>query len=165
MRMGKHRTFARTWASQTDLGKRFGMSAIAVGKVLIDNGLKDPATKRATDTALRDGWCVSTPLKTGEPHYMWHVEKVKQLLSKGHTPLSKAEQMANDLIATIKAAERDIEEGDDKLGYLALECAFDGVPKDLKEEVGRHLRRKGYGNYADGWLKCAPARKAGTHVL
>lgn len=162
--MGKHRKFARTWASQTDLGKRFGMSAIAVGKVLIDNGLKDPATKRATETALRDGWCVSTPLKTGEPHYMWHIDKVKQLLSKDHTPLSKAEQMANDLVATIKSAEQDIDEGDDKIGYLALECAFDEVPRDLKEEVGRHLRRKGYGDYADGWLKCEPTPKAGAHA-
>lgn len=164
MQMGKHRKFARTWASQTDLGKRFGLSAIAVGKVLIDNGLKDPATKRATDTAMRDGWCVSTPLKTGEPHYMWHIDKVKQLLSQDHKPISKAEQIANALIATIKLAERDLDAGDDKLGYLSLECAFDEVPGDLKEEVGRHLHRKGYGNYADGWLKCEPARKASAHA-
>lgn len=153
-----HKKFAQTWASQTDIGKKFGLSAVAVGKLLLASGLRDPATKLATPRALEEGWCVATPLKTGELHYMWHIEKVRTLLKEqGQVQLCREEMMANELIQTVKSANRYLESGDDKLGYLMLESAFGEVPKGMRQAVGQWLSKKGYAQYAEGWLGVSKA--------
>lgn len=46
--------WSKLWSNQTDLGKKFGISAIAVGKILVEAELKDPITKRATKKALSE---------------------------------------------------------------------------------------------------------------
>jgi len=45
--MPKKKKFTQIWSNQTDLGKKFGISAVAVGKILIQHELKDPQTKQA----------------------------------------------------------------------------------------------------------------------
>ena len=76
----KKKKFDQVWKSQTDLGKKSGASAVAVGKILIENGLKDPVTKQATQKALDEGYAVSTPMRNGKPHYMWNAQKVKPMI-------------------------------------------------------------------------------------
>jgi hypothetical protein len=49
--MSKEKKFNQIWSNQTNLGKRFGLSAIAVGKILVKEGLKDQKTKSATEKA------------------------------------------------------------------------------------------------------------------
>ena len=68
--MSKEKKFDQIWSNQTDLGKRFGLSAIAVGKLLVEEGLKDQKTKLATEKALNEGYAKSTPLKDGTPYFM-----------------------------------------------------------------------------------------------
>lgn len=145
----KRNNFRNTWASQSEIGKRFGISAIALGKILIAQGLRDQKGI-ATEKALADDWCKSTPLKTGEPFFMWHIEKVSELIkSNGSRPLSPAEITANEVISMIKSAEKEIDNGNDKIGYLTLDFAFQEIPGNQKEKVYAILKQKGYEQYLE----------------
>ncbi len=146
----KRKKFSQIWASQTDIGNHFGLSAIAVGKILTAHGFRDPDTRLATTEALESGWCAATPLKTGVMHYMWNIDKVRKLLeTEGVSRLSPEERLANDVIATIRAAEHEADEGNDKLGYLMLTGMFDGIPKSLRPAVAQVLVAKGFSEYVN----------------
>jgi hypothetical protein len=131
----KKEKFGQIWSNQTNLGKHFGLSAIAVGKVLIEHGLKDPETKLATEKALSEGFARSTPLKSGIPYFMWNIEKISSLLSKDHEKLSGVEYYATEVRKILCDAQSELEHGNDKIGYLMADTAFDNVPKNLRQEV------------------------------
>lgn len=76
-----HRKFCQTWCTQTQLGQKYGLTAIEVGKILISYGLKDPTTGYATQEAIDDGYAKSTPLNDGTPFYMWSRSKLAKLFS------------------------------------------------------------------------------------
>lgn len=83
---GKRERFSQTWVTQTQLGRRFNLSARAVGQLLVDLGLRtyDAAqgqyvpSQRAVDEQL----CVSTPLKDGTPFFMWNKRKVTEMIEQ-----------------------------------------------------------------------------------
>jgi hypothetical protein len=52
--MSKEKTFNQIGSNQTNLGKRFGLSAIAVGKLLVGECMKDQKTKSATEKAINE---------------------------------------------------------------------------------------------------------------
>jgi hypothetical protein len=108
--MEKKKKFNQIWSNQTNLGNKFRLSAIAIGKLLIDNRLKDKKTKMATTKAIDEGYAKDTPLKDGTPYFMWNIE-------------------------TVREAERLDREGQDKLAYMIYDSAYDDVPKDIREEV------------------------------
>ena len=66
--MGKkgRQTFTDVWANQTNLGKQFGLSPIAMGKKLKELKLRGE-DGNPTAQALCQGYCTSTPLKDGTP--------------------------------------------------------------------------------------------------
>lgn len=141
--MGK---FQETWATQSEIGKKFGISAVAVGKILLENGLRDSNSKLPTQKALSENWYVETPLKDGTPHYMWDIKKIEGLLiSAGINPREKHEIFTCVLIKKIKASNRLLDRGDDRLGFNSLEEAFMKVPEDLKVKVIENLTAEGYG--------------------
>lgn len=123
------------WSNQTELGKKFGISAIAVGKLLIEAGLKDPTTKLATNKALDEEFAKSTPLKDGTPYFMWNIDKVRTLISKDHQPLSKVDYWVKEVEKMLKQAEQMCNEGNDKLGFMLADSVYNEVPKDIKQEV------------------------------
>ncbi len=138
--MGKRSSFANTWVNQTNLGKHFGMSAIAVGKKLAELGLKG-ADKQPTELALSEGFCRSTPLKDGTPFFLWNKKKVAELLrSSGLQQLSSAEaevyETARALIAAAKEAD---ETGTDKLFFFMV----DEIPSSQYAGVNRWLEKLG----------------------
>jgi hypothetical protein len=150
----KKKKFSQIWASQTNIGKQYGISGIAVGKILIEHGLRDPVTKIATEISLSEGWCTATPMKDGILHYMWNIEKVCAILvNKEVKKITMSEKIANEIVLTIKSANRSIDHGGDKFGFWALELAFDQVPKKMTSEVATELTKKGYKEYVDGWMK------------
>jgi hypothetical protein len=122
------------WSNQTKLGKSFGLSAIAIGKLLVEEGLKDSKTKLATEKAISEGYAKSTPLKDGTPYFMWNIEKVRPLITKDHKPLSKVEYWVNDVRETVRESERLDREGH-KLAYIIYDSAYDDVPENIREEV------------------------------
>ena len=80
--MSGNRKFAKTWGNQTDIGRHFNMSAIALGKFLTAQGLRDPSTKLATDRAIAEGYAMATPLRDGTPFFMWNRSRIGDLLRK-----------------------------------------------------------------------------------
>jgi hypothetical protein len=136
--MGKNKgkkKFTSTWSNQTDLGKELGLSAIAVGKLLIEAGLKDSSTKLATEKALKEGYAKSTLLKDGTPYFMWNIEKVRPLISKDHKQLSKVDYWVNEVLEIGRETNRLADDGQDKLACIMIDCAFDDVPEDIVGEV------------------------------
>lgn len=133
--MNERKKFTHLWSSQTNLGKKFGLSAIAIGQLLINDGLKDPKTKLATEKAISGGYAKSTPLKDGTPYFMWNIEKVRPLIEKNHQPLSNIECWVNEVRKTIREAEQLDREGKDKLAYMIYDSAYDNVPKNIRERV------------------------------
>lgn len=131
----KPKKFSQVWSNQTELGKKFGISAIAVGKLLIEAGLKDPATKLASQKALDEEYAKSTPLKDGTPYFMWNIDKVRGLIAKEHQPLSKVDYWVKEVQKMLKQAEKMCNEGNDKLGFMLADSVYDDVPKDIKQEV------------------------------
>lgn len=126
--------FAARWASQTQLGRPYGLSAIAVGKRLSDAGLRDPDTKRPTPKALDEGWAIATPLRDGREHYMWSREKAKALFDPRER-LSPAERHAEDIRAARRQAARLEAEGQFKLADLTIDHAWESVPAQVRPVV------------------------------
>ena len=118
--MEKKKKFNQIWSNQTNLGKKFGLSAIAIGKLLIEEGLKDQKTRSATKKAIDEGYAKDTPLKDGTPYFMWNIEKVRPLIAKDHKKLSKVEFWVSEVKETVREAEKLDREGLDKV---------DAVPK------------------------------------
>jgi hypothetical protein len=143
--MSKHRNkppkFRDTWANQTTIGKRFGLSAVAVGNLLKAAGLKDPVTGDATPRALAEGFAVATPLQDGEAFFLWHAEKVGALIGARHEPLSKVESWVREIEADLKRIDAAWDAGDDKAASIMLDLLYDGVPQDIKAEVEAEINR------------------------
>lgn len=127
--------FRDMWTNQTELGKRFGISAIKVGKILIQHGLKDPNTKDATKKALEEQYAQFTPLKDGTHHYLWNIQKLQTLLGETQVPLDEVAYWVNEVKRILKEADRLAEEGQDKLAYLAYDFVYDEVPKHIRKKV------------------------------
>jgi len=135
--MGKHKgkqKFSSTWVTQTQLGEHFSMTAREIGQKLVELGLriynKDQRQYVPTQQALAEGLCTSTPLKNGTPFYMWHKGKVSKLLQEKTQvkPLSDEDVEHRETALYLLQAEKDAEEGYDKVYYLL----FDSIsPKDL----------------------------------
>lgn len=149
--METKKKFNQIWSNQTNLGKRFGLSAIAVGKLFVEVGLKDSKTKLATKKAIDEGYAKDTPLKDGTPYFMWNIEKVRPLIEEDHTPLSKLEYWVNEVRTIRKEANQQYKNAVHKIEEdFAIEMyneAFDEVPKDIREEV-RSIIEKQDTNYA-----------------
>ena len=131
----KRKKFKDKWKNQTELGKLFGISSIKIGKILIKEGLKDQKTKKATEKALNEEYAISTPLKDGTLFYLWNLKKCKKLISTEYKPINKIDYYFNEVKKIIKEANKLIDEGSDKLGYMMWECAYDDIPKSIKEQV------------------------------
>jgi hypothetical protein len=97
--MGKkgRQKFADVWANQTNLGKQFGLSAIAMGKKLKELGLRSE-DGNPTAQAICQGYCTSTPLKDGTPFFMWNRQQVEELMQEqGYQRLDPQEVKAREL--------------------------------------------------------------------
>lgn len=138
--MGKQSTFANTWVNQTNLGKHFGMSAVAVGKQLTELGLRGP-DKQPTERALTEGFCRSTPLKDGTPFFMWNKKKVSELLrSAGVQQLSSADAEAYETARSVIALDKEADEtGIDKLYWFFI----DEIKQSEYPAINRQLEKLG----------------------
>ena len=132
--MGK-KSFAKTYTNLTELGKQFGLSAVAIGKKLKEMGVRQ--TDGTPDPrALEDGTAKFTPLADGTPHYMWNGRKVAELIE--YTGLQrlpqdevKAKELADNWIRTL----RDIDEAVHK---IEVESAF-----EEQRDIRRGARKAG----------------------
>lgn len=129
----KKKKFKDIWGNQGELGRRFGISAVAVGKILKAAGLKEGS--HTTERAIKEGYARPTPLKNGKPFYMWHLQKTTSLISQTHTPYTKLERCIAETKETVEYAHKLLDEGNDKIGYMILDDLYIDVPKALRPAV------------------------------
>ena len=127
--------FNQIWINQTGLGKKFGLSAVQVGQILIEHELKDPKSGQATQKAVEGGYAKSTTLKNGVLFFMWNLHKTKDLISKKHTLLSEVDYWVNEVKKSLLEADRLLKEGQDKLAYLIADHIYEEVPQKIRTEV------------------------------
>ena len=73
---------------------------------------------------------------------MWNIDKTKHVLGQHHRKLDEIERRAFDVIKTIKAIDRLIDEGDDKLARLTEECLYDDVPARILDQVRAEVTKQ-----------------------
>jgi len=117
----KHPRFRDLWVNQTELGRHFGMSAVAIGKKLQEVRLRTEQ-KEPSERAKNEGYCRFTPMKDGTPFYLWNKDKVAALLREsGMSQLSEREVEARNTATMLIDLDRQAEEtGMDKLLYFAI---------------------------------------------
>jgi hypothetical protein len=136
--MGRRNKFAREWGNQTDIGRHFGMSAIALGKYLTAKGLRDPLTKTATEKALAEGYAKSTPLRDGTPFAMWNRAKIGSLLTQsGKQQVPPLDYHSKRVFDELREYLRPTDDG--KLDSLIWQC-LDETFKDLLEDAPAKIR-------------------------
>lgn len=140
----KKNKWAKTWVSQTDIGHYYGLSAIKVGRVLAELGLKDKAG--ATQRAIDGGFAVSSPLADGTQHWRWHKAKVLRAFDEhGLDRVSKQDQAASRLkkeAATLFNQHKpDLAEGFDKFFWIEVACIREEGNDALADEVEACYRR------------------------
>jgi hypothetical protein len=115
------KNFKQTYTNLTDLGKQFGLSAVAIGKKLKELGLRQ-ADGTPDPRALEDGTAKFTPLADGTPHYMWNRHKVAELVEyAGLQRLPKNEvqvrELADAWIRTLRQLDESVHGFEDDLAY------------------------------------------------
>jgi hypothetical protein len=130
--MGKkgQQKFTDVWANQTNLGKQFGLSAVAMGKKLKDLNLRDE-DGNPTAEALCQGYCTPTPLKDGTPFFMWNRQQVEELMqAHGYQRLDPQEVRARELAESWVHVHEQWQE------------AIYGVEEELLMEEARDIKKE-----------------------
>ena len=135
--MGKkgRQKFTDVWANQTNLGKQFGLTAIAMGKELKELRLRGE-DGNPTEQALSEGYCTSTPLKDGTPFFMWNRQKIEELMrAHGYQRLDPQEVKARELADSWVRVHKQWQE------------AIYGVEEELlieeAQDIKKEARRRG----------------------
>ena len=124
--------FKDTWGNLGNVGASFGLSGLKVGIMLKDLGVRQQ-DGAPHPQALEEGVAIATPLKNGQSYYMWHKNKVVELLQKtGIEQLSMESKeiyvFCQELSRTVQAAERKR-----NIFSFALDHANDAVIAKLKK--------------------------------
>lgn len=127
--------FNQKWTNQTELGEQFGLSAINIGKIMVEHGLKDPKSNQATSKAIQEGYAKSTPLKNGSSFFMWDRRKLKALISQKHAPVSTVDFWAHKVRSCLLEANKLMEDGQDKMASLMIDYMYEEVPENIRKEV------------------------------
>ncbi len=132
-------TTTKKWGTQTWIGKRFGLSAVVVGRILTTAGLKQGP--EATSKAVLTGHakrCYTSDLR---PYWMWDMDAVGEvvevaLVHHGGPPIEKLIKQVGEML---KDADAHRAEGNDVIADLLEEEAYAGVPPGLARVVRRRL--------------------------
>lgn len=147
--MGKkgHQKFTDVWANQTNLGKQFGLSSIAMGKKLKELGLRGE-DGNPTRQALSEDYCTSTPLKDGTPFFMWNRQKIEELMrTHGHQRLDPQEVKARELADSWVRVHKQWQEAiygveEELLIEEAKDIEKEARRRDLTERINALLRER-----------------------
>jgi hypothetical protein len=122
--------FTDIWANQTNLGKQFGLSPIAMGKKLKELKLRGE-DGNPTAQAICQGYCTPTPLKDGTPFFMWNRQQVEELLqAHGYQRLDPQEAKARELAESWVQVHKQWQK------------AIYGVEEELLMEEARDIKKE-----------------------
>ncbi|BDA75753.1 hypothetical protein CAL7716_099190 [Calothrix sp. PCC 7716] len=140
------KNFRSEWRTLTELGAEFGKSAIAFGKILKENGLRDA---EGLPTEAANGLFQKIEPNQGKPYYLWnHQEVVNFLQSKGINPVNNAADALKDTEARKLAREyieaQKLDDEGSKLGYMMLCEMVDDIKKIGLDRFNIALKAVGY---------------------
>lgn len=121
--------FRDRYKSLTEIGRALGMTARELGAKLKEMGLRD-ADGAPAAIAIDQGLAVSTPIRSGAPHYMWDKQQLTERLRKnGVTPDPEARdalhlrESVSEILRLIRSEEFEMGGG---FAYkVAMEVLFD----------------------------------------
>lgn len=122
---------SNTFIYQSDFGIIFGISSIAVGKILMKHGLKKG--RLPTSKAKNNGY-----VKLDNGIYVWNTHKTKKIIYKYHKELDEEEKHTNCLRKIITNAYRLINSNDPnkmRTGETLLATRYFGIPTRVIEKI------------------------------
>ncbi len=140
------KNFRSEWRTLTELGAEFGKSAIAFGKILKENGLRDA---EGTPTEAANGLFQKIEPNQGKLYYLWnHKGVVSFLQSKGISPVNNASDPLKDTEARKLARQyleaQKLDDEGSKLGYMMF-CEMVGdIRKIGLDRFNTALKAVGY---------------------
>jgi len=145
----KKQSFRTQWRTLTEIGQEFGVSAIKLGKLLKEHGLRE-ADGTPTSLAFEGAYVERIEPKDGKVYFLWHGRKVSEyLVAKGipKTGISTAE--ASKLTAARKLARDYLEalrldEEGSKLGYWIMCEMVNDIKKVGLDSFNQALKSLGY---------------------
>lgn len=137
--------FKKIWKTQTELGQQFGISAIAVGKILKKHHLKNEENI-PTNKAIEEQYVHTVEDSQGNTFYLWNI-KTKQIIQQEIQPISLVQQTVHFLETKYKAIQRDLKNPDneliyDKFGPDIIESIWDEAVKNLNNAQLLELKNK-----------------------
>lgn len=135
----KRLRFKDIWVNQTELGKYFGIGAVAIGKKLREVGLRSE-DKEPTEKAKTEGYCTFTPMQDGTPFYLWNKEKVAEAFrSIGMSHLNETEAQAYETAKILLNALKE----DDAGNSISVEMMLDDIREQDYSTINRFLQQLG----------------------
>lgn len=145
--MGRKKSKKSKFGNLTQIGERFGLSAIKVGEKMKEMGLRE-AEGQPSAAALKSGLAIATPLSNGIEAFKWHKSGLfNTLVQTGMKPVSPFEKTINSCTGMIAKSMREGKrlesEGHDKMAIFVYEQALmdlgDVVNKIPMSERGSFL--------------------------
>ena len=134
--------FKQTWGTQTEIGRNFGFSAIKVGKLLKEWGLRDE-NGNPTEKSQNENFCRKVEKKDGTLFYLWHKSKINQMLSNsGHLRKSQLAVEVTQYVNLIKKLNKEYDEKGLKITYLEYQLVVNEIKeKGIINSVNSELQR------------------------
>jgi hypothetical protein len=140
------------WLTLTDLGRRYGVSAVHTGKLLVDAGLRNRSGEPSSE-ALRVGLAM-LPKPGHHQASLWHAQGCAPHLERlGLVP--QAQRTMVSLWADLLSA---LQQGSPSVNATAEEMAGD-IPRELVQPVNRELRQRGCSFRVNPRLRSAAASR------
>jgi hypothetical protein len=124
------------WLSLTDLGRRYGISAVHTGRLLVTAGLRR-SSGEPTAEALDAGLAIR-PLPGHHHTSLWHLKGCAPHLER----LGLVPQGQPTLVSLWADLLSALLQGSPSISVSAEEMA-DDIPRDLVKPVNRELRQRG----------------------
>lgn len=122
----------------THIGRYFGMSAVAVGRILSTLGYRDSSSKMPTQQALTNKWVVWTSTPTGQRYCLWKAsEVVQKMRESGYETLDDRVIKKTLCVQQIQKLIENQQTGKSwyclRAGQILETYAKQSHPKDLKD--------------------------------
>lgn len=131
----------RKWGTQTWIGQRYGLTAVAVGKILTKVGLKQGP--EATGKALLTGHAKKCYMADERVYWMWDMELVGEIIEEalvldGGPKIDLLKERVGKALADLEAHRA---EGNDWYADLLEAEALSDIPPGLVRVLKRKLNR------------------------
>tara|TARA_B100001939_G_scaffold35505_1_gene27662 strand:- start:4253 stop:4891 length:639 start_codon:yes stop_codon:yes gene_type:complete len=127
------------WLTLTDLGRRFGLSAVGCGRILSTAGMRDD-DGLPSDVALDGGYAYRRPDQNANRSVLWHEERCTELLQSLGLHAVDEQQLVSQWADLLSA----LDEGSPSISASAEQMAED-MPKHLVAAVNARLQLLGCG--------------------